>query len=60
VEQDGIGCTGRFFILKVIIRRTGVLRLVDVGDIANLLIPDQVVDAFEDDIGVVVRLREAG
>ncbi len=60
VEQDGVGCAWFFFILDVLIRRTGVLRLVDVGDIADLLVPEQIVHTFQYDIGVVVRWRESG
>ena len=59
VKQDGIGGAGSLLVFDVLVGRAGVLVFVDLGDVAELLIPEEIVDAFEDDVGVAARLRRS-
>jgi hypothetical protein len=52
VEENGVGGAGSFFVFGVLVGWARVLVLVDLGDVAEFLIPEKIVDAFEDDIGV--------
>ena len=56
VEEDGIGRTGGFLVLDVLVGWAGVLVFVDLGDVAEFLVPEEIVDALEDDVGVVAGL----
>src|SRR6266851_2038603 len=58
VEEDGVRGAGSFFVLGVLVGWAGVLVFVDVGDVAEFLIPEEIVDAFEDDVGVSSRCGE--
>jgi hypothetical protein len=56
VKQDWVSGAGSLFVFDVLVGRAGVLVFVDLGYVTELLIPEEIVDAFEDDVGVTARL----